>query len=161
MTKLPSGTIIGTQRITWLHEGWELARTVPGACGEPRAISGLPWAPATVPGTVAASLHKDLDAPGRYDADDWWYRMRFAAPEAAAGTRQRLRFEGLATLAEVWLNGSRIAASSNMFVAQRVDVTGLLAADNELAIRFASLDAALAAKRARPRWRTALVEEQN
>jgi beta-mannosidase len=119
------------------------------------------WHEAVVPGTVAASLHHDLDTPGNYDADDWWYRTSFPAPAGTPGARHRLRFEGLATLASVWLNGTAILSSRNMFVAQSVDVTRLLRDENQLLIAFHSLDAELAKKRARPRWKTALVEHQN
>ena len=143
-------------------EGWQLARTAPGACREPGGLDAAPlaWQPAPVPGTVASALHRDLDLPGPYDADDWWYRSRFAKPPSAPGTRSFLRFDGLATLAQVWLNGTPILESRNMFVGRRVEVTALLREGNELAIRFASLDAALAAARPRPRWRAPLVAHQ-
>ncbi|MEO8946549.1 MAG: glycoside hydrolase family 2 protein, partial [Gemmatimonadaceae bacterium] len=70
-------------------------------------------------------------------------------------------FAGLATLAEVWLNGTHILSSDNMFVAHSVDAGGALAHDNELIVRFASLTSALAVRRPRPRWRTRLVSHQN
>lgn len=162
MTPLAEGALLGTQHLAWLHEGWRCARTPPGACADPHALDAAPleWHAATVPGTVASALHADLDLPGAYDADDWWYRVRFDAPRDPQ-RRYRLRFDGLATLADVWLNGTPILASRNMFVGQRVDVTAILEEHNELVIRFAALDAALAVKRPRPRWRTALVSHQN
>ena len=151
-----------TRRIP-LAEGWQLAKAAPGAFAAPERLAGaaLQWHDATVPGTVASALKHDIDTAGDYDAHDWWYRTTFALPGALGDTRQWLRFEGLATLAEVWLNGERIVASRNMFVAQRVDVTALLRDVNHLAIRFESLATAMAGKRPRPRWRTALVEQQN
>jgi beta-mannosidase len=146
-----------------LHEGWQLARSAPGAITDPEALSaaGLAWQPAQLPGTVASSLGHDLSRPGPFDADDWWYRTTFTAPASAAGARHFLRFEGLATLATAWLNGERILVSRNMFTGHRVEVTGRLRDVNHLAIRFESLAAALAQRRPRPRWRTALVEKQN
>ncbi len=161
MARIPSPALPGTQRILPLEAGWRLARTPAGACADP---AGLPrdeaaWREAPVPGTVAAALGEDAAACD-CDADDWWYQVRFAGPERAPGARWYLRFDGLATLAEAWLNGRPILASRNMFAAHRVDVTGLLAGENTLAIRFASLTAAMAPKRARPRWRTALVARQ-
>jgi beta-mannosidase len=48
-----------------------------------------------------------------------------------------------------------------MFAAARVDVTALLADENELVIAFRSLDAELAQRRPRPRWKTRLVENQS
>jgi beta-mannosidase len=104
----------------------------------------------------------DLDAHPRYDALDWWYRCTFPRARLLPSPtdRVRLRFDGLATLAEVWLNGHSILSSCNMFVTHGVDVTELLAADNELLIVFRSLDTALGRKRPRPRWKTNLVDQQ-
>ncbi|MEO8154839.1 MAG: glycoside hydrolase family 2 protein [Rhizobacter sp.] len=153
---------IGGHTATALTQGWQLARSAPAACADPAQIpaAALQWMPAVVPGTVAMSLGADLDTVGRYDVDDWWYRCSFKATRPA-GTQQRLRFEGMATLAEVWLNGQLILTSRNMFVAHVVDVTELLQADNELSICLRSLDRELAARKPRPRWKTALVDQQN
>jgi beta-mannosidase len=146
-----------------LTAGWQLARTAPGAFASPAQLpsAALEWREARVPGTVASSLGKDVAEAGRHDADDYWYRVTFAAPRDGAGARFRLRFEGLATLADAWLNGEPILSSRNMFIGHRVDVTDRMRDVNHLVIRFSSLAAALAEKRRRPRWKTALVEEQN
>jgi beta-mannosidase len=164
VTRLPSGTVIDARRVVWLHEGWQLARAAPDACANPGDLAGAPleWRDAVVPGTVAAALGDDPERPVDYDASDWWYRLRFAAPARAPGARWRLRFDGLATLADVWLNGEPVLASRNMFVARHADVTRLVADENELVIRFASLERALVVhKRPRPRWRTNLVAQQD
>jgi beta-mannosidase len=146
-----------------LREGWTLARMPAGACTQPGAFAraAVEWHPARVPGTVASSLEADLDHGAAYDRDDWWYRVRFRAPEEARRARARLRFEGLATLADVWLNGAPLASSRNIFVPLVADVDGRLREENELAIRFASLEAAAAAgKLPRARWKSALVSRQ-
>ncbi len=164
MTRLPSGTLIDARRVVSLHDGWQLACAAPDACANPGDLDGAPleWRDAVVPGTVAAALGTDPDRPVDYDAADWWYRLRFAAPARPRGARFRLRFDGLATLAEVWLNGEPVLDSRNMFVARHADVTRLLADENELVIRFASLERAMAGrKRPRPRWRTNLVAQQD
>jgi beta-mannosidase len=162
VTKLPPkvGRLLDPVQVRPLDTGWSFARTDAGSCASPADLEGKPlqWHEASVPGTVAGCLHRDLDVPGDYDAHDWWYATSFDRP--ATGSRHFLRFEGLATLAEVWLNGEMILASRNMFVPQRVDVTSLLADRNELAIAFRSLDAELARRRPRPRWKTRLVEKQ-
>ena len=146
-----------------LQDGWQLTSLPPGACLSPDRLTVPPekWHEAKVPGTVASCLHTDIDAVGNYDADDWWYRLSFEAPEKSPGARYYLRLNGLATLATVWLNASVILSSRNMFVAQRVDITDLLRTENQLAIRFESLHAAMTEKRPRPRWKTALVDQQN
>lgn len=142
-----------------LSAGWELASTASGACADAAAATaaGLAWQLAVVPGTVAASLGADVTAEGRHDAFDWWYRCTFEADPSA----QALRFEGLATIAEVWLNGERVLDARNMFVPHAVDAGARLRPRNELLVCLRSLDQALAARRPRPRWKTALVPSQN
>jgi beta-mannosidase len=150
-------------KVLALTDGWQLAHTPPSACAGPEALIGFPaqWREAQVPGTVASSIHEDINDTGNYDADDWWYRATFARPDGPPGTRYRLRLDGLATIAEVWLNGVRIAESRNMFVGLRVDVTDRLVDVNQIAIVFRSLEREVKVRRARPRWKTALVGEQN
>jgi beta-mannosidase len=153
---------VSSQRILPLNRGWECARTAPGAITEPGALygAGLDWKPASVPGTVAAALQAtgewQLGDRLSFDAFDWWYRARVDVEEHA---ESRLRLHGLATLAEVFVNGERVVASDNMF--QRHDIAvSLNGGSNEIAIRFLALDSALAVRRPRPRWRTRLVGKQ-
>jgi len=169
MTTLPPGSVVGSVPTLWLHEGWRLARCAPGALKEPGELAGcaLAWHEAVVPGTVAAAIHTDLGIPGDYDADDWWYRTSFrgqttkAASLSGLSPKHFLRFDGLATLAEVWLNGTKILSSRNMFMTHRVDVTEFLRDHNELVICFRSLGKALETRRPRPKWKTRLVDQQN
>src|SRR4029453_14460390 len=162
-TGLPPG-VVSTHRVHSLSEGWSLTSAQPGVGGiqnSNRPEHG--WKSAVVPGTVAMSAGAtDLAAQPRYDELDWWYRCAFTRPQLLRSPtdRVRLRFDGLATLADVWLNGHSILSSCNMFMAHGADITELLAAENELLIAFRSLDTALAQKRPRPRWKTNLVDQQ-
>jgi beta-mannosidase len=157
---------VSSHRRVELTDGWELCSTDPDAGVDPAVLVTLNpvWRPAAVPGTVAETLRRagslDLDRAPNFDDRDWWYRCEFGAePNATPGTRV-LRFDGLATLADVWLNNEQILVSDDMFVAHEVDVSGVLRERNTLVIRFRSLTAALSARRPRPRWRTKLVEHQ-
>jgi beta-mannosidase len=140
---------------------WECAPAAPGSTA---ALPASAWRPASVPGTVASVLREDgdwsLSSRRDFDAEDWWYRGRFSSPAPAPGHRVFLEFAGLATVADVWLNGHHLLSSTSMFVAHDVDVSRHLERDNELLIRFASLDAVLQTKRPRPRWKTRLVRHQ-
>jgi beta-mannosidase len=99
--------------------------------------------------------------PFEFDAGDWWYRLRFERPEVARDGELVLRLDGLATIADVQLNGKPLLASDNMFVQHARDVTRLLVpGTNELTLRFASVDERLARLRGRPRWRTPMVAHQ-
>jgi beta-mannosidase len=94
---------------------------------------------------------------GDVDAREFWYRRRMPRP---AGGRAHLVFDGLATLAEVFLDGQSILRSENMFLRHRVDVTAQLREGSELTIRIGSLTAKLKETRPRPRWKTRLVRDQ-
>ncbi|HEY5312758.1 MAG TPA: glycoside hydrolase family 2 protein [Pirellulales bacterium] len=145
---------------------WSCCAQPPGAIAHPDqlAAASVDWLPAAVPGTVAAALDAcgrwSWDQPADIDAHDWWFRTSFQMPEQPAGHACHFHFDGLATLAEVWLNGQRLLATDNMFRAYRLDVSSQLAADNELVLGFRSLAADLKRKRPRPRWKTGLVNHQ-
>lgn len=71
---------------------------------------------------------------------DWLYRCSFElASTPAKDEVSELYFAGLDTYATIWLNGTQILLSDNMFVPYRVRVEHLLkAGKNELRILFAS-----------------------
>ena len=109
------------------------------------------WLPTSVPGTVHQAL---LDADripdpfqGTNENDlqwigerDWLYRCSFTLTEDIQAARHvELYFEGLDTFTAVWLNGTEIARSTNMFVPLHVDVTSQLRpGQNELLLNFES-----------------------
>jgi beta-mannosidase len=143
---------------------WLVAETAPREYASPADLdrSARSWFPAEAPGTVASALRAagqwDFDRPRDFDAREWWYRCAFKRPAPASS--YRLRFDGLATLADVWLNGTHILTTSNMFQPHAVDVTSLVGDDNEVVICFGSLSRALEARRPRPKWKTKLVASQ-
>lgn len=150
-----------------LTTGWEICSTAPDSLSDPRELSerALQWLPAHAPSTVAACLRAmgswSLEACAqRFDAHDWWYRLRFSLTPCAPGETLVLGFEGLATVAEVWLNGAPLLSSDNMFLAHECRIDAPRAGDNELVIRFRALDRLLEAKRPRPKWRAPMVENQ-
>ncbi len=96
-----------------------------------------------------------------FDAQDWWFQLRFDASSGSFSNRLNLCFDGLATVSEVWLNGALLLVSRNMFVAHSCDVTSLLRpVSNELFIVCRSLERQLMQQRGRPRWRTPMVSHQ-
>ena len=149
-----------------LTTGWELASCPPGSIERPDQLhSSLDWISCPRPMTAAAALRAagrwSLDGPPRrFDAEDWWYRTRFGADPAASGEQLWLCFDGLATVADVWLNGHPLLSSVGMFTGHERRVDTLLRPDNDLIIRFRALDGLLSARRARPRWRAPMVENQ-
>ncbi len=140
---------------------WALCETAPGAWPQPPTAteaSAVPWVPATVPGTAAQALHAadryDPQHPRPLHGSDIWYRCHLSGQG-----EHLLQCDGLATLAEVYLDGTRLAHTTSMF--QPLAVALPLAGDHTLYLAFRSLDAHLRQlKLPRARWRVAMVAEQ-
>ena len=148
-----------------LDTGWEMASTAEPAA--PITLGGLRFIPARVPGTVASALREQrawrMGDGARFDASEHWFRCRFDAEPADPGEEIILRMGGIATVAQVWLNGEEILKSRSMFASHEVDVSGLVRDRNELLIACRSLSAALRECRGRQpaaRWRTRVVDDQ-
>jgi len=137
---------------------WECGATNAGAAPTDVEKLNVEWLPAAVPGTVAGALAvAGVEAPADLDSCDWWYRCRFSSSRHDGLV---LELDGLATVADVWLNGELVLHSENMFVAHAVEV-GAAEADNELLIRFAALAPLLELRRPRPRWKTLMAGHQS
>jgi beta-mannosidase len=109
------------------------------------------WHPAMVPGVVQTDLLKNALIPDPFDRDnefhlqwigltDWEYQTTFQV-DAATLDRQHvdLLFEGLDTLADVYLNDTKILHADNMFRRWRIPAKAILkAGPNTLRIVFYS-----------------------
>jgi beta-mannosidase len=153
-----------------VHElvDWRMALVAPGAAETPAQLAALgpapEWLPARAPGTAASALRAagrfSFDAAPDLDAHDVWWTTRLPALADGDGARV-LCCAGLATLAEVFLDGEKLGASDSMFVRAVFDLGARAREGAELAIRFRALAPALKQRRPRPRWKTRLVAEQN
>jgi beta-mannosidase len=146
-----------------LVEGWETASCPPDAHIESSTLEELEWLPARVPGTAAGALrdagHWRPGDPHDFDDEDWWFRTRFNTQPPRGGEEVALELDGVATVAEVFLNGVRLLDSETMFAAYALDIGALLTEENELAIRCRALAPLLRERRKpRARWRTRLVD---
>lgn len=123
-----------------LDKAWEFAQVGKGE-----------WLPATVPGTV----HQDLIDNGKLENpffglneqkvqwvenEDWVYRTSFQVGEdQLAREGAVLDFEGLDTYADIYLNGSLIKSTDNMFVGYTLPVKEVLRkGENRLQVYFHS-----------------------
>jgi beta-mannosidase len=145
---------------TRLSNGWRLTLTAAEAWAAPAQIdSAANDIPAPVPGTVAEALEQagqyDRTAPHPLDTQDAWYLCRLTdqAPGPAL-----LRFAGLSTLAEVYLDDTLILTSNSMFEAHDVAVT--LTGNETLAICFRALGPKLLQTGPRARWRPQMMDSQ-
>ncbi|CAD6580493.1 MAG: hypothetical protein CYPHOPRED_001232 [Cyphobasidiales sp. Tagirdzhanova-0007] len=74
---------------------------------------------------------------------DWLYRCSFSTPSAAPDQHVDLLFDGLDTLATIYINGKRCYTSDNAFTSHRIPITDFLkteeeANENEFVIHFSS-----------------------
>jgi beta-mannosidase len=156
-----------------LADGWEVASAPPGAIADASALAAARLAfratarVDTAAGALRAAGEWSFDAPGRrFDGEDWFFRRAIDAPALDPGERLVLGLDGVATLADVWLDGAPIASSESMFLAHEIDVTERLAGparlsrEAELVIRCRAIEPWLAAKKGRPRWRVPMIEQQ-
>lgn len=145
---------------------WMCCQQPANSIAEPAQLgaASCEWITAHVPGTVASALRGtgrwNDQQPIDLDASDWWFRTSFEASDCETGVPRVLCFDGLAGLAQVWLNGECVLETNNMFRSYRVDVAARLGSHNELVIVFRSLAAELKQKRPRPGWKTNLITHQ-
>ena len=134
-----------------LNRAWEFSQAGKGE-----------WLPATVPGTV----HQDLMDNGKLENpffglneqkvqwvenEDWVYRTSFQVSEdQLARECAVLDFEGLDTYADIYLNGSLLKSTDNMFVGYVLPVKEVLRkGENRLQVYFHS-----PIRKTLPQWET-------
>ena len=110
-----------------LNKGWEFSQ-----------VGKNEWLPATVPGTV----HQDLMDNDKLinpfygmneekvqwvEKEDWQYRTVFTLTQEQLSRQAAvLNFQGLDTYADIYLNGSLIERTDNMFVGYELPVKEVL-----------------------------------
>jgi beta-mannosidase len=137
-------------------DGWSWLTTKADAVA---GVDALPrdaeWMAAIVPGTVGAMLRREgrlsLDAAQALDSHDYWYRAKLDA--ALNGV---IRFEGLATICEIFIGGVKRAESRSMF--QPIDIPVDMPAGTEIVLCFRALAARLAQAPRRARWRPGMIQ---
>lgn len=128
------------KRETMLTDGWRL-----------RTAGQQDWQPARVPGTVYTTLFENGVIPDPYWRDnaetllplmerDYEYETVFDLPAEHRGApRHFLRFEGIDTVGEVFLNGKSLGRVCNMHRTWEFSVTHLLQqTGNRLTVRLGS-----------------------
>lgn len=116
----------------------------------PDMLQAWPRVKANVPGNCERALvdagvmgdpywdEQQLDA-AKYEYYQWIYETGFDAPAAQPGARVFLRFDGIDTIADIYLNGAHLLRAENMFVEHEADVTNLLReTDNRLIVHIHS-----------------------
>ena len=99
----------------------------------------------TVPGNFELDLVRDGVLPDpflgenplllqQYENRHLWYATTFSSP-AKSGEDWYLQFDGIDTVADIYLNGDKIGASDNMFIAHEFPVS-LREGENELIVHI-------------------------
>ena len=127
---------------------WQF-RAYPLSARRMRDLDSGDWLSTTVPCSIFNSLitagqinRQDIDTyPDKFSwvsEKPWVYKKVFDVPgQLLECDRINLIFEGLDTVANIWLNDKLIARTNNMFVPFRFDVKPLLkAAGNSLLVKF-------------------------
>lgn len=147
---------LACERVTPLTD-WSLRVAAPGLPSPADAPDDAHSVAARAPGTVAQALSDAglwrFDDPAPLDGQDYWYRARIVTQG-----QHLLRLHGLATIAEVFIDGSRVLSCDNMFHAHEIVFEGRGA--HEIAICFRGLAPAFERKSRRARWRTRLAQPQ-
>ena len=105
----------------------------------------------TVPGNVEIDLEREgiIEDPmigdnvydlRKYEAYTWWYVREFDTPKVKSGERVELAFDGIDCIADIWLNGQKIASVNNMFVEHHYDITDILQKRNKLYVHIKSTE---------------------
>lgn len=141
---------------------WQMLICAAGRYLQPSG-PGDAWAaalPVSLPCTAASALQQAQQfSYGEHDFDDCdiWFRCQLNLPPQAG----RLEFDGLAGLAEVFWNDRLLFRSENMFISHSIDlVSHAITGEGQLCLRFIALNSVLGQRRARPRWKTRLVSQQ-
>lgn len=144
-----------------IHTGFEYFSTLPGQLADDQAASAhvVEFLPVHVPGALAAII-EELSLQSELDNQDHWYRTTFSRPSQLYH-RYLLRFDGLLTLAEVYLNGQLLLQSSSAYHVHEVDVTQHLAEQNQLWICFRAIRPIYRAKHPRAGYMTRLINERH
>ena len=110
------------------------------------------WKPASIPGTVQTDLLNISEIPHPFigtnedsiqwiSTKNWSYKTPVSVTEETLlKSKHFLRFEGLDTYADIYLNDKFLLKTNNAFRSWEVDVSDVLKLENELKIIFNSTD---------------------
>jgi beta-mannosidase len=138
-----------------LNQNWQLYHFPQGdkPLASPSELrkTGLIPIPACVPGNVELDLQRAGLLPDPFFGEnirqlrpletyEWWYIQKVWVPDSFKGQPNQLVFEGLDTLADVWVNDAWIGSGRNMLVEQRFNTTTALrpGEENQIAVRITS-----------------------
>jgi len=133
-----------------LHDEWEFSLNKKCKPVVDNIKPGV-WYKASVPGTVHTDLLNNKLIPDPFYSDnernlqwigemDWDYRKTFKLPKSFDLSKPvYIKFDGVDTIADLFLNGEKIGSTQNMFCSYEFEVSRYLKPkNNKLLVQFAS-----------------------
>ena len=100
----------------------------------------------TIPAKVPSNAETELFSAGliddlhigtnifkfrKFEGHQWMYSRKFPTPQIQKNARAVIRFEGVDTLADIFVNSHKIGSTENMFIAHSFDITDILKTNGE------------------------------
>lgn len=132
-----------------LAHGWHIRSLEPADVIDPAVTAAEPLTEWLAAAEAPAEVHDILLSHGKLDPEfqigwcesaawvtklDWLYRLDF--PCETPGVRTYLRFGGLDTFADIYLNGKLIGKHNDFYVSDKIDVSEVIAPQNTLILHF-------------------------
>ncbi len=122
------------RQLSSLNSGWRFLRS-DAANAQTPTFNDSAWSAVNVPHTWNAQ--DGQDGGSNYYRGIGWYRKHFTPSTALAGKKLWLQFDGVNTIAEVWVNGTRLGDHRGGFATFRFDASAALrlGQDNVVAVK--------------------------
>ncbi len=117
-----------------LDGGWRFIRTDVNG-GQAPGFDDSTWTPVSVPHTWNAL--DGQDGGSNYYRGVGWYRRHYTPPATLSGKKLWLQFDGVDTVADVWVNGTYLGQHRGGYARFRFDATAALrlGGDNVIAVK--------------------------
>lgn len=127
-----------------LDHGWRFRFGESPAAVTATGFDDSGWQPVTVPHTWnrVGNYGTTVAPDSNTERGIGWYRLAFDLPQQPQGRRHFLQFDAVATIAEVWVNGTRVGEHKGAYARFRFDVTELLKPGSNLIVVKADNSAA-------------------
>jgi beta-galactosidase len=119
---------------------WLFAGDVPGGNGQAVGLNESMFVPVSLP---YFRIHPHKAFPrGDFEMPASWYRRHFTLPSSYSGRRITVEFQGVAKVADVYVNGTFVGQHRGAYTSFAFDITSLVTfggADNVIAVRVDSM----------------------
>ena len=111
-----------------LTAGWHFKQAADLVGVQAPSFDDSGWTAVTVPHTWNRIGNEGLERSPQSNnvQGTGWYRLRFKAPDVAKGSRYFLQFDGVSSIADVWVNGHYLGQHAGAFARFRFDATSAI-----------------------------------